>query len=141
MATPVDAYLQECQNLLIPPLPYLQKLLQSHVTELNLTGIYIGDKQAIALSTALKQMRVTKFIAPLNGLMNSGVRSILLSLESRGIELIDLSRNDFAPSCVKDICRVIVNTLELQEVKVVMCSHLKPEHVRKIQEAFIKRSK
>lgn len=64
--------------------------------------------------------------------MNLGVRALLQAIEGSKVQLLDISKNDFSPSCVKDICRTVTNTPSLNEVKVLQCAHLKPEHLRQI---------
>ncbi|CAL6023455.1 Conserved_hypothetical protein [Hexamita inflata] len=134
-----ETYVQECDKLCIPVIPLIQNILEQKPEIFDLSRAYVGDKQAVAIAQALKIIKPKQVLMPQNGLMNFGTRSLLSGLEGSNIEVLDIGKNDFAPSCIKDICRFVINTPKIKEVRVLQCSHIKPEHVRQIQDAFQKR--
>ena len=109
-------YLEECTRLCIEPLDYLMALIDSQPEAIKLSRTYIGDKHAIALAAVIPKLSLKELALPFNGIMNYGTLALVRALKGTRLQRLDLSRNDFSPSCVGEICSMILDTPSLQEV-------------------------
>ncbi|GMI30831.1 hypothetical protein TeGR_g3632 [Tetraparma gracilis] len=114
--TPRRLYMQECASQETMPEPLITRTTKGVKSDggVSLKNYGMGDKQIVALSSALSVMPVKHLDLSGNRILTSKAAvAVLQKLDPHALEWLDISKNRISPDAIGVICNLLLETSRL----------------------------